>query len=189
LINTSSFDVQINGATSTSFTPNSLIASSLQVLSTTKANEVAIGGYSGILTIGRQEYSCNGKLGTITLETVRRSSQAAFSLVSGSTSNDAGTANDASQFNYLLDGSYSILQTLAIYSIDAESMTPLDALAALKISVGLNPNAVSASGNILLLVHGGRCKGRWQGDTVRCFSTFEDVRWFYLDRLLQDWFL
>jgi len=89
-------------------------------------------------------------------------------LVSGNTSNDAGIASTATPFNSLLEhvttsttgtyqltnlpaDTYGVVATQTVTSTDTRAITPLDALAALKISVGLNPNVAAASGNIPLV--------------------------------------
>jgi hypothetical protein len=51
----------------------------------------------------------------------------------------------------LLPNTNGIVATQTLTTADTKAITPLDALAALKISVGLNPNVAAASGNIPLV--------------------------------------
>ena len=168
-VNTFGLDVQISGATSTTFTTSSAIPSSWINSTNVQTNEVRFGGLNpDTVSPATTDLSANAKLGTITFETGSIASQTTLSLVSGSTSNDAGVASNATPFNSLLEhvttsaagtyqltnlpaDTYGVVASQTVTSTDTKAITPLDALAALKISVGLNPNVAGASGNIPLV--------------------------------------
>jgi hypothetical protein len=168
-VNSFGFDFQINGATSTNFLASSAITSSWITTPNAQSNDIQFGAFNGdFQTPAITDISSNAKIGTIIFETGSNASQVTLNLVSGNTSNDASVADYASSFNTLIEhvstsstGAYQltnlpadtfgIVATQTITSTDAKAITPLDALAALKISVGLNPNAPSTAGNIPLV--------------------------------------
>jgi hypothetical protein len=57
----------------------------------------------------------------------------------------------AYQLTNLPADSYGVVASQTASTTDAKAITPLDALAALKISVGINPNVASTNGNTALV--------------------------------------